>query len=435
MDRRDFLSRSGLALGATIAFPAIPAFADNSKTSFLPGTWEEIRSQFKLDPEKIHMSQMLFASHPKWVNDAIQKHRDAFDFNPVEYEGENLFKLEKVARQSAATYLRVDPEEIVMTDSTTMGLGILYTGLRLKSGDEILTTTHDHYATEKSLEYASLKNNASIRRISLYQDPALASVDEIVGTLTKAILPRTRIVAVTWVHSSTGVKLPIRDMADAIKKVNEKRTAADRIYFCVDGVHGFGIENVTMESLGCDFFAAGTHKWMFGPRGTGILWGKRDAWDMVVPTIPAFSEMSYGMWLGLVPESKINFSDLHTPGGFHSFEHRWALNTAFDFHLRVGKDKIEARTHQLSTTLKEGMKEMKHVKLHTPVSTRLSAGINCFDVNGMKPEEVVKKLKEKNIIGNTSPYKTVYARLTPSMVNSEAEVTKCLDTLAKMKSS
>ena len=434
MDRRSFLSRSSLALGATIALPSLPALANESRTPFMPGSWEEIRSQFPLDPAKIHMSQMLFASHPKWVSDAIEKHRKAFDFNAVEYVEENLMKLEKVARQSAATYLQADPEEIVMTDSTTMGLAILYNGLRLKPGDEILTTTHDHYATEKSLEYAVMKNNAVIKRVSLYQNPAQVSVDEVVGTMVKSITPRTRIVAVTWVHSSTGVKLPIRDIADAIKKVNEKRTTVDRIYFCVDGVHAFGIENMTVQSLGCDFLAAGTHKWLFGPRGTGILWGKKDAWDMVTPTIPAFSEMSYGMWLGFVPEGKMNFSDLCTPGGFHSYEHRWALNEAFDFHLRIGKDKIEARTHQLSTMLKEGMKEMKHVKLHTPVSASLSAGINCFEVDGMKPEDVVKKLHGKNIIGNTTPYRKVYARLTPSIVNSEAEVKACLDALAKINS-
>ena len=434
MDRRSFLSRSSLALGATIALPSLPALANESRTPFMPGSWEEIRSQFPLDPAKIHMSQMLFASHPKWVSDAIEKHRKAFDFNAVEYVEENLMKLEKVARQSAATYLQADPEEIVMTDSTTMGLAILYNGLRLKPGDEILTTTHDHYATEKSLEYAVMKNNAVIKRVSLYQNPAQVSVDEVVGTMVKSITPRTRIVAVTWVHSSTGVKLPIRDIADAIKKVNEKRTTVDRIYFCVDGVHAFGIENMTVQSLGCDFLAAGTHKWLFGPRGTGILWGKKDAWDMVTPTIPAFSEMSYGMWLGFVPEGKMNFSDLCTPGGFHSYEHRWALNEAFDFHLRIGKDKIEARTHQLSTMLKEGMKEMKHIKLHTPVSASLSAGINCFEVDGMKPEDVVKKLHGKNIIGNTTPYRKVYARLTPSIVNSEAEVKACLDALAKINS-
>ena len=380
------------------------------------------------------MSQMLLASHPKWVSDAIEMHRNAFDANPVAYWEDNWIKLEKRARQSAAVYLNADPEEIVLTDSTTMGLAILYTGFKLKEGDEILTTTHDHYVTEKGLEYAALKNKATVKRIKLYEDPSVSTVDELVGRLVNGITAKTRVVAVTWVHSCTGMKLPIRDMADAINKVNTQRTPADRIYFCVDGVHGFGIENVTMEDLGCDFFSAGTHKWIFGPRGTGILWGKKDSWDMVIPTIPAFSGMSYGMWLGQVPEGKINFSDLHTPGGFHSFEHRWALNEAFDFHMKTGKAKIEERTHQLNTMLKEGLKEMKHVKLHTPVSTRLSAGINCFDVIGRKPEDVVNKLLAKNIVANTSPYRTSYARLTPCMINTEEEVKTCLSEVEKLKS-
>ena len=432
MDRRSFLNKSGFAIGATLVLPTLTGNA--SPTALSMDTWAGIRSQFRFVAGKIPMSQMLLASHPKWVSDAIEKHRANFDENPVEYWEENWIKLEKKARQSAAIYLKADPEEIVLTDSTTMGLGLLYTGLNLKEGDEILTTTHDHYSTEKSLEYATLKNGASIRRITLYQDPSMASTDEAVGTLIKAITIKTKIIAVTWVHSSTGVKLPIRDMADAIKKVNAQRSPVDRIYFCVDGVHGFGIENVTMEDLGCDFFAAGTHKWIFGPRGTGILWGKKDAWDMVIPTIPAFSELSYGMWLGLVPKGKLNFSDLHSPGGFHSFEHRWALAEAFDFHITTGKDKIQDRTYQLNTMLKEGMKEMKHVKLMTPVSSRFSAGINCFSVAGITPEEVVKKLMAKNIIGNTTPYKTVYARLTPCMINSEEEVKSCLTALAGMKS-
>ena len=430
MDRRKFLSRSGIALGATLVLPSLTSTASPIAMSL--DTWAGIRSQFRFDPGKIHMSQMLLASHPKWIRDAIEKHRDKLDENPVEYWEENWIPMEIKVRQSAATYLKTSPDEVILTDSTTMGLGILYTGFKLKEGDEILTTTHDHYSTEKSLEFAAQKNKATIRRISLFKESAIASVDEIVGTMAKAITPKTRIIAVTWVHSSTGIKLPIRQMADAIKKANAQRTPANRIFFCVDGVHGFGIENITMDDLGCDFFAAGTHKWIFGPRGTGILWGKKDAWHMVVPTIPAFS-IAYAAWLGQEPESKITPSDLHSPGGFHSFEHRWALNEAFDFHMRIGKDKIEERTRYLNGRLKEGLKEMKHVTLHTPVDPRLSAGINCFEVTGLKPEDVVKRLLAKNIIGNTSPYKTVYVRLTPCMINTEEEIQACLAEISTMK--
>lgn len=222
-------------------------------------------------------------------------------------------------------------------------------------------------------------------------------------------------------------------MSDAIKNINRNRNASDRIYFSVDGVHGFGIENVTMEDLGCDFFVAGTHKWLFGPRGTGIIWAKEDAWDMVIPTIPAFS-IAYAVWLGIVPERNLSFSDLCTPGGFHAFEHRWALNEAFDFHMKIGKEKIEKRTHQLSSTLKEGLHDLDHVKLRTPLTPDISAGINCFEVDGMPPQEVVNKLSEQNIIASTSPYRTSYARLTPCITNTEGEVMTCIKAIEKIKS-
>ena len=123
-----------------------------------------------------------------------------------------------------------------------------------------------------------MHTGAPYRKVQLYAAPETATEDEIVSNLVKGVGPRTRAVAVTWVHSSTGVKLPIRRMADALAGLNKRRAEADRVLLCVDGVHGFGVESETMADLGCDFFVAGCHKWIFGPRGTGLVWGRADAW-------------------------------------------------------------------------------------------------------------------------------------------------------------
>ncbi|MBI1769974.1 MAG: aminotransferase class V-fold PLP-dependent enzyme [Bacteroidetes bacterium] len=430
MQRRSFLRRTGLALGAGAVLPSL-SFTSPSNVSL--DSWANVRSQFLLDPKRIHMAQMFLASHPKPVRDAIDHHRKMFDESPVEYWEHNWKTMEPEMCKAAANYIQADPTEVALTDSTTMGLGLLYTGFQLKEGDDILSTTHDHYATDKSLEYAAAKNKATIRRVTLYKEASNATADEMVGTLTKAIQPNTKLVAVTWVHSVSGMKLPIRTIADAIKSINSNRSDQDRIYFCVDGVHGFGVEDVTMADLGCDFFAASTHKWIFGPRGTGILWGRKDAWNKVVPTIPAFSYPAYGMWLGMIPQGKLNFCDLHSPGGFHSFENRWALKEAFDFHMQIGKKKVADRTHQLGSMLKEGLRGVNHIKLHTPVSTELSSGINCFEVEGMTSEEAIKKLSTKKIIGSAAPYPISYARLTPSIINNEEEVKMCIAALEKIK--
>ena len=438
MDRRKFLQNSGFAMGAGLVLPMLsctPSTTDSSeenKKELSLDTWENVRSKFNLTPERIHMSQMLLASHPTPVREAIEMHRKKFDENPFEYWENNWISADRIVCEAAANYLKADPGEVVLTDSTTMGLAILYAGLLLKPGNEVLTTTHDHYSTEKSLEFASKKTGATIKRIPLYSDPSTITADSVTETLIQGITPATRVIAVTWVHSVTGVKLPIRKMADAIKEVNKKRTEADRIYFCVDGVHGFGVENITMEDMGCDFFVAGTHKWLFGPRGTGILWGKKENWNMIAPTIPAFREAPYGMWMGVIPEAKLSFSDLCSPGGFLAFEHRWSLNEAFNFHMKIGKARVEERTHQLSSMLKSGLKEMKKVKILTPIDPALSSGINCFEVEGMTPEQVRVKLLEKKILASTTPYKEVHARLTPSVINTEEEVQTCLSALKEI---
>ncbi|HLU93123.1 MAG TPA: aminotransferase class V-fold PLP-dependent enzyme [Membranihabitans sp.] len=447
MDRRKFILNSGLALGVATTLPSIPVSVGQSQklteTSEGYNSWRDVREQFLLTDDQIHMALMLFASHPLPVRKAIEYHREGFDQNPAIHWEENIMypfldgEMEKqqqfIQSNSAAKYLECDPGEVAFTDSTTMGLAILYTGLKLNPTDEILTTTHDHYSTEKSLEYSARLHGASIRKISLYDEPAKVTVELICEKLKRSISSRTRIVAVTWVHSSTGVKLPLREMSDVIANENKNRPENKRIYFCVDGVHGFGIENITMEDTGCDFFAAGTHKWMFGPRGTGILWARNDAWDMVEPIIPSFHLRPYGQWLGAIPQEPLTFNEKCSPGGFHSFEYRWAQKEAFDFHLKIGKDKIQERTHQLSSLLKEGLKSISHVTLHTPLDPKLSSGINCFEVAGFSPDEVVKKFMEKRIIASTSPYRESFVRLTPCIINTEDEVKTCLDLVAGLK--
>lgn len=438
MDRRKFLFNSGLAIGASAIIPGCKPESSSAATpakeeaaSF--ESWTDIRKQFLLSPDKIHMTLMLLASHPKAVRDAIVLHRQKLDENPTEYWESGYPVFEAKVRQSASEYMGADPTEIALTDSTTMGLGTLYSGLHLKPGDEILTTTHDHYSTEKSLEFACIRNGATLKRVALYDDPALASVDQMVNVLKRGVTPKTRIIAITFVHSCTGVKTPVKQIADMVKELNQQRKS--RIYLCVDGVHGFGIEDINMSGLGCDFFVAGTHKWIFGPRGTGVFFARKDAWDMITPIIPSFEDSTYYDWMGVKPMDSFSFSDLCSPGGFHSFEHRWALPEAFNFHLTIGKAKVQERSHKLSTMVKDGLANIKHIRLITPRDESVSAGINCFEIQGMKPDDAVKKLAARNIIASASPYKTSYVRLTPNILNSEVEVSTCLRELEQIRES
>ena len=211
-------------------------------------------------------------------------------------------------------------------------------------------------------------------------------------------------------HSGTGVRLPVPEISAAVRKVNQGRSPDERVIVCVDGVHGFGLIDATMPELGCDFFVSGTHKWLFGPRGTGVLWGQ--AWDRTQATIPNFS--------GAPPS---NPGGYNTPGGYHSFEHRWAVKEAFEMHAAIGPKQIEERTLSQATQLKEGLAAIDGVKVVTPMDRELSAGIVCLELGDwMAPDAVFALHEDHKIRASVTPYATQYVRFGPSIVTTPDEV-------------
>jgi isopenicillin-N epimerase len=420
VDRRGFLVRTGLALTAAgVSWRVAEEWVAEAKP-LAPRSWSSVRNEFLLDPSYIHFGLLYLTSHPTTVRDAIKTHRGGLDHNPVRYIQENSSQAEARVLAAAAEYLSVSTADIALTDSTTMGLGLLYNGIDLRAGQEALTTEHDFFATHESLQLKAERSGATVRRVRLYQEPENASEDTIVNALLGAVAANTRVMAVTWVHSSSGVKLPVRRIADGLREINATREGGERVLLCVDGVHGIGVENVTMPGLGCDFFVAGSHKWLFGPRGTGFVWGDPTAWPYAGPTIPSFGGGGYGA--------------ANTPGGFHSFEHRWALGEAFRFHLGLGKANVEAHIHMLARRLKKGLAQMEHVTLKTPLADSLSAGIVCFMVDGMSASGVVTALRQRRIIATTTPYSPSYARLAPGLVNTPSEVDKVLEAIQSLAS-
>lgn len=437
LSRRDFIARTTAALAAGAAAAACGRGADDEvdaapdskplpRSALLRNAddWDEVRAQFALSEDYIHMSALYVSSHPKAVRDAIDNYRKELDSHPVTYLNQQNRRRVNEVLSAAAEYLGVDePFDIALTDSTTMGLGLVYNGLRLTKGDEVVSTTRDYYATHEALRLASLRKQISLRQVPLYENIHDASEESLTASLTSAIGPRTRALALTWVHSGTGLKLPLAHIADAVRKINAGREEKNQILICVDGVHGFGVEDATMADLGCDFFMAGCHKWLFGPRGTGLIWGSPRGWENVLPTIPSFyDDGTRDAWItGTTVSGRTNGRRM-SPGGFKPFEHQWAIAEAFALHREIGKARVASRTRELARQLKEGLKAMKHVTLQTPLPENLSSGIVCFDINKLSPFTAANRLRRRHVIATVTPYAVRHVRLSPSIRNSPAEV-------------
>jgi selenocysteine lyase/cysteine desulfurase len=212
VSRRTFLATAGAATAAALA-PGRLLAAVQKHTPPTPdlSNWAAVKALFPLARDKANFSGFFITSHPKPVADAIAAFRRALDESPFLQVEQRMFESEtgnalvEVCR-AAAPYMGAKPEEIALTQNTTTGLALVYHGLPLAPGDEILVTEHDHYSHHEAVRMAALRSGATTRRVALYEDASKTTTDDVVARIEKAIRPETRVLGVTWVHSSTGVR-------------------------------------------------------------------------------------------------------------------------------------------------------------------------------------------------------------------------------------
>ncbi|MBP1124259.1 MULTISPECIES: aminotransferase class V-fold PLP-dependent enzyme [Pseudomonas] len=418
-DRRTFLKQAGLLaaslpLGASLMPSALAATANDP--------WTGLKQLFDQDPSYLHFSNFLVTSHPRPVRDAIERYRLQIDRNPglaMDWDLQETWKREGQVRDWAGRYLKATPAQIALTGSTSEGLAMIYGGIKVRPDQEILTTVHEHYATQSVLDFRTLKEGTQVRRIELFERASQVSVDEVLGNIQRAIRPNTRVLGMTWVQSGSGVKLPIGEIGTLLNEHNRNRDDQDRILYVVDGVHGFGVENLDFPDMQCDFFIAGTHKWMFGPRGTGVVCARDSKNKYVTPMVATFSEDT-------------NFATRMTPGGYHAFEHRWAADEAFKLHLQLGKAQVQARIHELNTELKTRLLAHPQIELVTPRSAALSAGFTFFRVKGQDSDAVAAYLmKNRVVVDAVERDAGPVVRTSPGLLNSTDEIQRFMRLLSQ----
>ncbi|MCB2250903.1 aminotransferase class V-fold PLP-dependent enzyme [Pseudomonas chlororaphis] len=425
-DRRTFLKQAGL-LAASLplgnaALGTLAQAAETPGSSAATDKWSRLRQLFDQDPDYLHFSNFLVTSHPRPVREAIERHRASIDRNPglaMDWDLQETWKREAEVRKWAGRYLDAQPAQIALTGSTTEGLALIYGGIHVRPDQEILTTVHEHYSTEYSLDFRVKKQGTQVRKIQLFENAHTVSADEVLDSIKRSIRPNTRVLGMTWVQSGSGVKLPIGQIGQLVQELNRERAEADRILYVVDGVHGFGVEDLSFPDMHCDFFIAGTHKWLFGPRGTGIVCARSTELKDITPTVPTFSEDR-------------DFATAMSPGGYHAFEHRWALDEAFKLHLELGKAEVQARIHGLNSYLKQRLRQHPQIELVTPLSSELSAGFTFFRVRGQDCDAVAAYLMQNRVVADAVDRDVgPVIRTAPGLLNDEAQIDRFMDLLAR----
>ncbi|MFD9902896.1 aminotransferase class V-fold PLP-dependent enzyme [Streptomyces sp. NPDC059063] len=379
--------------------------------------WEAVRAQFRLAPDWVHLATFYLASQLRVVREAVDHLSGQLDADPMRVptdlslpDGPTSWQR---VRESLAGYLGGRAEHVAMTASTTIGLGVAYNGVLTRPGQEFLLGEDDHPVHHAAARLAAEKHGAQVRLASWFANSAEATAEEVVSAVRKQLRPTTRVLGITWVQSRTGVRMPVARIAEVVREANRGRKEADRCLLVVDGVHGLAAVDADAARLGADVVVAGTHKWLFGPRGTGLVWVAPQTLEQVRPTFATFIAGE-----GAAPLS---------PGGFLAFEHAFALPVSVAFHQTLGRSRVAGRITELSTRAKRGLARIPGVTVHTPAAPEMSAGITCFSVRDLPGSEVVTRAAEHRIrLSSLHRDSLGYARIGTGIMNSPRDVDAAL---------
>ncbi len=344
--------------------------------------WNMVKEQFPFAPGIKYFNNGSLGPSPLSVRVESNHYRKMLDEFPSKYMwGGWKDKVEEV-RSKAADLLSVSAEEIAINHNTTEGFNVIAQSFDLKAGDEIIVADHEHPSgTIPWLVWQETKGVKIVRPVL----PILPkSVDEIVNIYKKAITPRTKIISMCHIVNTNGMILPVKEVSEMAHKKG--------IYVAVDGAQSAGMFNINLKDLGCDFYAASTHKWVFSPKEIGIFYAKNESQHLLRPIVVCnhYEDKSIRRFE--------NYNTRNLPDVL-------GLGAAIDFHHSVGGDRISKRTFELKAYLREKIGDDPRFKFKSPESDKLSAAIQTLEVVG-KDVNWVKEQMFENYGIDTRPMST-----------------------------
>jgi len=294
------------------------------------------------------------------VNQTLKRWED-LESNPVRFYGKNgAESLAEETRSVAAKFLGCDLGEVVITGSTTTGMNSVAQGLRLNPGDRILTTNHEHGGGLLCWRYLEKYHGVIIDTITL--SPEEHDTETILARIRSGIRKETKLITVSHIFSSTGLRMPIARIS---------AMAHSRGILCiVDGAQAAGAVCVNVRELGCDAYATSGHKWLMGPKGTGLLYIAKEAQSVIRPMQLEESYNTYTDGNGVVNLAAI-----------------LGLAAAIEYLKSIGMAKVEEHNLVLRNRLYERLSNCKRLKLVSPIPGSVASPM----VAGILPENIDKR--------------------------------------------
>jgi selenocysteine lyase/cysteine desulfurase len=416
LSRRDF-SRLFLA-GGSLALSASPAWAQPARPTLPAGGasagepfWNAVRAHFVMPPELAVMNAANLCPASAPALQALARETEDIDRNPSPQNRARLSQAREQTRKVIAEFLRVTPEEIVITRNTSESNNLVSNGLELKTGDEVVIFADNHPSNNQAWLEKSKRFGFAVRTVE--QKNPHPGAEYYIEAFTKALTPQTKVLAFTHMTNTVGDLFPAKDICAAAR--------ARGVITLVDGAQSFGLFDVNLRDIDPDFYSGSAHKWPCGARECGVLFVNARMHERIWPT-------SYSAYPGAVGVSR----------RLEAFGQRdeatmIAFAEALTFQTQVGRAAIEARAKALAEQLLVGLRKIEGFKAFTSSERDRTGAVVTFAPGSLDMRKLVAALYQNDKIAVTTGGGAGRngVRVSPHFYNTPAEIDRLLSALTR----
>ena len=369
---------------------------------------EKRRAAFPICRNKIFMAHAAVTALPRFVADAIIRFTEESAANFENFAG--LLKSIQEARTSAASLIGSSPDEIALIGPTSLGLSLFANGIDWKLGDEVICYLDDYPANV--YPWLNLRSRGVTVRLLRPAETGALTPDLVAEALT----PKTKLVALASCNFVSGYRI---DLSAIGKLLREKE-----ILFSVDAIQSLGAFPTTVEYV--DFLSADAHKWMLGPLSIGIVYVRKECFELCRPTL-------LGSWNvkapGFVAQEEIEFqptAQRYEPGAMNVMG-IFGMKAAIDVLLEIGIARVAERISTITSQLANGL-QASGFSLLGPASGPNASGIVTVSRPGTDMEKLFERLTVANIVCSSRQDRQGqhFIRFSPHFYNTLAEVDEVL---------
>jgi cysteine desulfurase/selenocysteine lyase len=407
----------------------------NSTTTISAIDVERIRQQFPILHQQVNNRELVYfdnaatSQKPLVMINALIDYYKGYNANihrGIHTLAEKATKAYEDTRHTAKEFVNAKSvEEIIFVRGVTEGINLCaatYGRAFIKEGDEIVISQLEHHSNIVPWQIVCEEKKAKLRTIPV-TDQGELDMDAFKSILSL----KTKIVSINHASNSLGTINPIKEI---IKLAHDAGAVV-----LIDGAQAGAHLEIDVQDLDCDFYCLSSHK-MYGPTGTGILYGKKELLEKMPPY------QGGGEMIKDVTFAKTTYNDLpyKFEAGTPNIADVVAFKYAMDFITQLGKENIAAHEHELLVYATEKVGAIPEVKLVGTAKNKV--GVLSFTVKDIHPFDIGQMLDARGIAVRTGHHCTQplmacfgiegTVRASFAVYNTKKEIDQLVDGLVRV---